>query len=83
MKITNLYFPTCRHKTKGKTQDEDLALEKELLADEKECSEHNMLVDLGRNDLGKICKFGSVHVDEYMKIERFSTRNAHWLNCKW
>lgn len=65
-------FPLAGTRPRGKTQDEDLALEKELLADEKECSEHNMLVDLGRNDLGKICKFGSVHVDEYMKIERFS-----------
>ena len=47
-------------------------LEKELLADEKERSEHNMLVDLGRNDLGKISEFGSVQVEKYMEILRFS-----------
>lgn len=44
----------------------------ELLADEKERSEHNMLVDLGRNDLGKISEFGSVEVEKYMSIERYS-----------
>ena len=50
----------------------DEQLEKELLADEKECAEHNMLVDLGRNDLGKISRFGSVQVEKYMSIERYS-----------
>jgi anthranilate synthase component 1 len=50
----------------------DLALEKELLADEKECAEHIMLVDLGRNDLGRVCRPGSVHVDELMVVERYS-----------
>jgi anthranilate synthase component 1 len=54
------------------TDEEDAALEKSLLEDEKELAEHNMLVDLGRNDLGKIGKFGTVKVDEYMKILRFS-----------
>ncbi|MDD7466125.1 MAG: chorismate-binding protein [Actinomycetaceae bacterium] len=47
-------------------------LERELLADEKELAEHNMLVDLGRNDLGKISRFGSVRVEEYMQLQRFS-----------
>ena len=47
-------------------------LEQELLADEKECSEHNMLVDLGRNDIGKISEFGTVEVEKYMSIQRFS-----------
>ncbi|MDY2847190.1 MAG: anthranilate synthase component I family protein, partial [Oscillospiraceae bacterium] len=47
-------------------------LEKELLADEKERSEHNMLVDLGRNDLGRISEFGTVEVEKYMSIERYS-----------
>ncbi|MBQ9519424.1 MAG: anthranilate synthase component I family protein, partial [Firmicutes bacterium] len=51
---------------------EDEALEKELLADEKELAEHNMLVDLGRNDIGKISKFGTVKVEKYMEIQRFS-----------
>ena len=57
---------------RGKTKEEDLALEKGLLADEKERAEHNMLVDLGRNDIGKISKIGTVNVEKYMCIERFS-----------
>lgn len=50
----------------------DLAFEEELLADAKECAEHIMLVDLGRNDLGRVCIPGSVHVDELMVVERYS-----------
>lgn len=46
--------------------------ENSLLKDEKELAEHNMLVDLARNDIGKIARYGSVHVEEYMKIHRFS-----------
>ncbi len=65
-------FPIAGSRPRGKDQDEDMALEKELLADEKELSEHNMLVDLGRNDLGKISEFGSVKVTDYMKIQRYS-----------
>ncbi|MCL2087801.1 MAG: anthranilate synthase component I [Oscillospiraceae bacterium] len=65
-------FPLAGTRPRGKTSQEDQALEKELLSDEKELAEHNMLVDLGRNDLGKICKFGSVKVDEYLNILRFS-----------
>ena len=57
---------------RGATDEEDKALEVELLHDEKELSEHNMLVDLGRNDIGKISKFGSVEVEKYMCIERYS-----------
>lgn len=52
--------------------EEDKALEKELLADEKELAEHNMLVDLGRNDLGKISRFGTVQVEKLRSVERFS-----------
>lgn len=59
-------------KKEGKTEEEDSALETELLADEKELAEHNMLVDLGRNDLGKISKFGTVQVENLHSIERFS-----------
>ena len=65
-------FPLAGTRPRGKTDEEDKQLERELLADEKELSEHNMLVDLGRNDLGKISKFGSVEVEKYMSIERYS-----------
>lgn len=65
-------FPLAGTRPRGKDMEEDLALEKELLADEKERAEHNMLVDLGRNDIGKISKFGSVSVEKYMSIERYS-----------
>ncbi|WP_413854508.1 anthranilate synthase component I family protein, partial [Candidatus Ruminimicrobium bovinum] len=65
-------FPLAGTRPRGKTQEQDLQLEKELLSDKKELAEHNMLVDLGRNDLGKISKFGSVQVEKYMSIERFS-----------
>lgn len=65
-------FPLAGTRPRGATYEEDIALEKELLADEKERAEHNMLVDLGRNDLGKLCKFGTVEVEKYMEIERYS-----------
>lgn len=65
-------FPVAGTRPRGKDKEEDMALEKELLADKKELSEHNMLVDLARNDVGRIAKYGSVHVDDYMKIHRFS-----------
>ena len=65
-------FPLAGTRPRGATQEEDLALEQELLADEKELAEHNMLVDLGRNDLGKISRFGSVSVEKLHVIERYS-----------
>jgi anthranilate synthase component 1 len=65
-------FPLAGTRPRGKTRDEDAALERELLADEKELAEHTMLVDLGRNDLGRICEFGSITVEKYRSIERFS-----------
>lgn len=65
-------FPLAGTRRRGKTEQEDQQLEKELLADEKELAEHNMLVDLGRNDLGKISKFGTVQVEKLHSIERFS-----------
>lgn len=65
-------FPLAGTRPRGKTEQEDLQLEKELLADPKELSEHNMLVDLGRNDLGKISQFGTVEVEKYMEIQRYS-----------
>ena len=65
-------FPLAGTRPRGKTEEEDNALEAELLADEKELSEHNMLVDLGRNDLGKISKFGTVQVEKLHSIEHYS-----------
>ncbi len=65
-------FPLAGTRPRGKTEKEDLELERELLQDEKELAEHNMLVDLGRNDLGKISKFGTVEVEKYASIERYS-----------
>ena len=65
-------FPLAGTRPRGATREEDIALEKDLLSDEKELAEHNMLVDLGRNDMGKISKIGTVKVDKYMEIERYS-----------
>ncbi len=65
-------FPLAGTRKRGKTKQEDIELEKDLLSDEKELAEHNMLVDLGRNDIGRISKFGTVEVEKYMTIERFS-----------
>ena len=64
--------PIAGTRRRGKTEDEDKALEKELLADPKERAEHVMLVDLARNDIGRVCDFGSVAVKELMTIERYS-----------
>ncbi len=65
-------FPLAGTRPRGKTDFEDYELEKDLLSDEKELAEHNMLVDLGRNDVGRIAEFNSVNVDKYLSIERFS-----------
>lgn len=65
-------FPLAGTRPRGKTEEEDKAIEKGLLSDEKELAEHNMLVDLGRNDLGKISIFGSVKVEKLHSIERYS-----------
>ena len=65
-------FPLAGTRPRGKDDEEDKALEAELLRDEKELAEHNMLVDLGRNDIGKVSEIGSVKVEEYLSIERFS-----------
>ena len=65
-------FPVAGSRPRGATEEEDLRLEKELMADEKELAEHNMLVDLGRNDIGKISRFGTVEVTEYQMVHRYS-----------
>lgn len=65
-------FPLAGTRPRGQNEEEDRALEEELLQDEKELAEHNMLVDLGRNDIGRISKLGSVKVEKYCSIERFS-----------
>ncbi|MGF6991625.1 anthranilate synthase component 1 [Lachnospiraceae bacterium PM6-15] len=67
-----LTYPLAGTRRRGQNDLEDKDLEQELLADEKEKAEHNMLVDLGRNDLGKICDFGSVEVKDYLQVLRFS-----------
>ncbi|MCI8265704.1 MAG: anthranilate synthase component I [Lachnospiraceae bacterium] len=75
VKLTNrklMTFPVAGTRRRGKDREQDIALEKELLADEKECAEHNMLVDLARNDIGKIAEYGSVKVTDYMAVHRFS-----------
>jgi anthranilate synthase component 1 len=64
--------PIAGTRPRGATDEEDQALERELLADPKENAEHVMLVDLARNDLGRVAKAGSVHVEPYRKIERYS-----------
>lgn len=65
-------FPLAGTRPRGKTPEEDEALEKDLLQDEKELAEHNMLVDLGRNDIGKVSKFNTVKVEKYHSIEKYS-----------
>ena len=65
-------YPVAGTRPRGADDQEDAELERDLLSDEKELAEHNMLVDLARNDLGKISRFGSVKVKEYMQIHRYS-----------
>jgi anthranilate synthase component 1 len=65
-------LPIAGTRRRGATEEEDAALERELLADAKELAEHEMLVDLGRNDLGRVCRFGSVRLAEHKTVHRFS-----------
>jgi anthranilate synthase component 1 len=64
--------PIAGTRARGLTVEEDMRLEKELLADEKERAEHLMLVDLARNDIGRVCRYGSVRATEFMVVERYS-----------
>ncbi|WP_080875447.1 anthranilate synthase component I [Oceanobacillus timonensis] len=66
--VTN---PIAGTRKRGETEQEDQALAEELLADEKELAEHRMLVDLSRNDLGRVCEIGSIEIPVYMTIERY------------
>ncbi len=66
------YRPIAGTRPRGKTEEEDLQLEQEMLADAKERAEHVMLVDLGRNDLGRVCRYGSIRVEDLMVVERYS-----------
>src|SRR5262249_19809815 len=66
------YRPIAGTRWRGKNEAEDQRLEREMLADEKERAEHIMLVDLGRNDLGRVCNYGSVRVEKLMTVERYS-----------
>ncbi|WP_059170857.1 anthranilate synthase component I [Bacillus sp. FJAT-27445] len=63
--------PIAGTRPRGKSQESDLALSNELKHDEKELAEHRMLVDLGRNDLGRICEFGTIQVSKYLEIEKY------------
>lgn len=63
--------PIAGTRPRGRTPEEDKALEAELMKDEKELAEHRMLVDLGRNDIGRVCRFGTVKLDKYMKVEKY------------
>ncbi|MCF2683676.1 anthranilate synthase component I [Faecalicatena contorta] len=65
-------YPLAGTRPRGATEEEDQRLEEELLSDEKERAEHNMFVDLGRNDIGRISQIGTVKVEQYMNIERYS-----------
>ena len=66
------YRPIAGTRPRGRNANEDHALEQDLLADPKECAEHIMLVDLGRNDIGRVCRFHTVKVNELMVIEKYS-----------
>jgi anthranilate/para-aminobenzoate synthase component I len=66
------YRPIAGTRPRGQTEEEDQEFSRDLLADEKELAEHVMLVDLGRNDVGRVCEFGSVHVPEFKILEYYS-----------
>ncbi len=74
--------PIAGTRPRGKTDSEDKRLAKELLEDKKECAEHVMLVDLGRNDIGRVCKSGTVRVSEFMFIEKYSHVMHIVSNCE-
>jgi anthranilate synthase component I len=69
---TVVTYPIAGTRPRGKTPEEDLRLEKDMLTDVKECAEHVMLVDLGRNDVGRVSEYGSVKVTKFMGVEKYS-----------
>ena len=75
--------PIAGTRKRGKNDEEDKILSKDLLADEKEKAEHLMLVDLGRNDVGRVSKIGSVDVTEFMQIEKYSHVMHIVSKCDW
>ena len=75
--------PIAGTRPRGTTAEEDQALEQQLLSDPKERAEHVMLVDLGRNDLGRVCEYHTVEVTDLMIVERFFTRDAHRFTRYW
>jgi anthranilate synthase component I len=66
------YHPIAGTRRRGRTTEDDERMERELRASDKEAAEHLMLIDLGRNDLGRVCATGSVHVTQHMEVERYS-----------
>lgn len=74
--------PLAGTRKRGKTREEDLALERELLADEKECAEHVMLVDLGRNDVGKVAQFHLVCGFDFSPCVYVVVDHALYIKCK-
>jgi isochorismate synthase EntC len=73
--------PIAGTRRRGKTEEEDQVLEKDLRNDPKEKAEHLMLVDLARNDLGRICEPGTVRVSTFMEVERYSHVMHRSLRC--
>lgn len=76
-------MPIAGTRPRGATEELDQALEKELLADAKEIAEHNMLVDLGRNDVGRVSEFGTVKVLDYLEIKKIFSCDAYNQPCYW
>ncbi len=77
---TRIYLPIAGTRPRGKTAEEDEALRRELLADEKERAEHVMLVDLARNDMGRISEFGNSQGHRFLNVRKLFPCHAHRLS---